>query len=89
MTALADATDYKAWWDGVLAAPKRLHRLDIIGFIAEARDAGDLDEAIWRTFLAGHFGGRRLGLRIGHRGDRRRDTLRAGRCRREGQEPAG
>lgn len=29
---------------------------DIIGLIQIARDAGDLDEAIWRCFLAAHFG---------------------------------
>ena len=29
---------------------------DIIGLIQVARDAGDLDEAIWRCFLAAHFG---------------------------------
>lgn len=29
---------------------------DIIFFICEARDAGDLDEALWRAFLAAHFG---------------------------------
>jgi hypothetical protein len=30
---------------------------DIIGVIKTARDSGDLDEAIWRCFLAAHFGG--------------------------------
>lgn len=29
---------------------------DIIGLIQMARDAGDLDEAIWRCLLAAHFG---------------------------------
>jgi hypothetical protein len=29
---------------------------DIIGLIQMARDSGDLDEAIWRCFLAAHFG---------------------------------
>lgn len=29
---------------------------DIIGLIQVPRDAGDLDEAIWRSFLAAHFG---------------------------------
>ncbi len=29
---------------------------DIIGLIQVARDSGDLDEAVWRSFLAAHFG---------------------------------
>ena len=29
---------------------------DIIGLIQAARDSGDFDEAIWRCFLAAHFG---------------------------------
>ncbi len=29
---------------------------DVIGLIQIARDSGDLDEAVWRTFLAAHFG---------------------------------
>jgi len=29
---------------------------DIIGLIQMARDSGDLDEAVWRCFLAAHFG---------------------------------
>jgi len=29
---------------------------DIIGLIQVARDSGDLDEAVWRCFLAAHFG---------------------------------
>lgn len=32
------------------------HTDDIIGLIQISRDAGDLDEAIWRCFLAAHFG---------------------------------
>lgn len=29
---------------------------DIVYWIAQAQDQGDLDEALWRAFLAGHFG---------------------------------
>ena len=29
---------------------------DIIGLIQVARDSGDMDEAVWRSFLAAHFG---------------------------------
>jgi hypothetical protein len=29
---------------------------DIIGLIQKARDSGDSDEAVWRSFLAAHFG---------------------------------
>jgi len=31
-------------------------RVDILRFIKEAQDAGDVDEALWRAFLAAHFG---------------------------------
>ena len=34
----------------------RLKDDDIIRLIQTARDAGDLDESIWRSFLAAHFG---------------------------------
>jgi len=34
----------------------RLPDDDIISLICAARDEGDLDEAIWRSFLAAHFG---------------------------------
>jgi hypothetical protein len=39
-------------------ATDQLGRLDIIRLIVEAKTAspGDLDEALWRGFLAGHFG---------------------------------
>jgi hypothetical protein len=30
--------------------------VDILRFIKEAQDAGDVDEALWRAFLAAHFG---------------------------------
>lgn len=40
----------KAW------AKNRLSADDIIELIKVARDANDLDEAVWRSFLAAHFG---------------------------------
>jgi hypothetical protein len=33
---------------------------DMIGLIQMARDSGDLDEAVWRSFLVAHFGGASL-----------------------------
>lgn len=43
-------------WLRQLEAPQRLDRADIVWSIAAARDGGDRDEALWRGFLAGHFG---------------------------------
>lgn len=40
----------------VLQLWARLDQNDIISLIVAARDADDLDEAIWRCFLAAHFG---------------------------------
>ena len=40
----------------VLQLWARLPDNDIISLICAARDADDLDEAIWRSFLAAHFG---------------------------------
>jgi hypothetical protein len=37
-------------------ARRRLRDRDIIGLIQVAGDSGDFDEAIWRSFLAAHFG---------------------------------
>ena len=43
-------------WLQQLAEPDTLDRLDIFRWIIEAKTAGDLDEALWRGFLATHFG---------------------------------
>lgn len=45
-------------WDAVNRRweKSRLKRDDIIRRIIEARDGGDHDEAVWRAFLAAHFG---------------------------------
>ena len=37
-------------------APDQLGRMDIVRWIAEAQTNGNLNEALWRGFLAGHFG---------------------------------
>ena len=39
-----------------LELARKRNRLDILRLIAEARDASDLGEALWRAFVTGHFG---------------------------------
>jgi hypothetical protein len=48
-----DVTDHPALQVGESA-------MDILRFIKEARDDGAVDEALWRAFLAAHFGIHRL-----------------------------
>jgi hypothetical protein len=43
-------------WLRQLAAPDTLGRMDIFRWIIEAKTDGNLDEALWRGFLAAHFG---------------------------------
>ena len=50
------AENYQRNWNRLLQSPQSLATLDILRLIAEAQQAGDYDEAIWRGFLAGHFG---------------------------------
>ena len=47
---------YHRAWRQKLAMAHRLGSKDILYWIAEARDTGDRDEALWRGFLAAHFG---------------------------------
>jgi hypothetical protein len=47
---------WERWWQDQIKDAYQLHQMDIMRLIVEARDAGDLDEAIWRCFLATHFG---------------------------------
>ena len=47
---------YTALWSRDLQSPDRLDRMDIIRLIADSQRAGDMDEALWRSFLAAHFG---------------------------------
>jgi hypothetical protein len=44
------------WWHRQLARPDQLRAMDILRWTTAAKGAGDLDEAIWRGFLAAHFG---------------------------------
>ena len=43
-------------WLVTLGYPERLDRMDILRWIIEARESGDMEEALWRGFLAAHFG---------------------------------
>jgi Alpha-glutamyl/putrescinyl thymine pyrophosphorylase clade 3 len=43
-------------WERQLDTPHTLGRMDIFRWIAESKAAGDDDEALWRGFLAAHFG---------------------------------
>ena len=47
---------WQRWWPGQIAAHQELGAMDILRLSAEAKCAGDLDEAFWRGFLAAHFG---------------------------------
>ena len=43
-------------WIALLREPRRLNPGDILRLALDARDAGDVDEAIWRAFLAAYTG---------------------------------
>lgn len=47
---------YFAVWQRDLRSPDRLDRMDILRWIAAANEAGERDEALWRAFIAAHFG---------------------------------
>ncbi len=53
---LAHCESWAKRWKKLLKVASRLPRTDILFWIQEAARRGDLDEAVWRGFLAGHFG---------------------------------
>ncbi len=54
--AISDAENWREHWEKILKAPEKLERMDILRFIDDAQKSGNQNEAIWRAFLAGHFG---------------------------------
>lgn len=51
-----DAVDAHHRLSRYLELARKRNQLDILRLIADARDGGDMGEAIWRGFVAGHFG---------------------------------
>jgi hypothetical protein len=47
---------WRRWWQRQLTRTDQLRAMDILRWTAEAKSTGDLDEAIWRAFLAAHLG---------------------------------
>ena len=43
-------------WLRLLQSPENLSETDILKWLGESQQSGDLDEAFWRAFLAVHFG---------------------------------
>lgn len=56
VTEIRKSLAWRKKWQRQLGATESLGAMDIIRWIALAREAGDPDEAIWRGLLAGHFG---------------------------------
>ncbi len=61
--AILQAERWSEYWKKLLKVPQRLEAMDILRWISEVQRSGDLDEALWRGFLAGHFGRPSAGLR--------------------------
>jgi hypothetical protein len=47
---------WRRWWQRQLTRADQLRAMDILRWTVEAKSTGDLDEAIWRVFLAAHLG---------------------------------
>jgi hypothetical protein len=47
---------WRRWWQRQLTRTDQLRAMDILRWTGEAKSTGDVDEAIWRAFLAAHFG---------------------------------
>lgn len=47
---------WRRLWQRKLHEPEKLGKMDILRWTARAKSAGDRDEALWRAFLAAHFG---------------------------------
>jgi len=53
---LAEREELTRRWHRLLEVAHRLPETDIVFWIRDAADQGDMAEALWRAFLAGHFG---------------------------------
>lgn len=53
---IRNSVRWRQKWTRQLVRVERLSKMDILYWIAIARNDDDLDEALWRGFLAGHFG---------------------------------
>jgi hypothetical protein len=53
---LAECESWAMRWEKLLKVANRLPETDILFWIQESASRGDVDEALWRGFVAGHFG---------------------------------